>query len=80
MVCTVKNCFSTETVRRLTVYLQNRYQRFTTATRAAVIFTGEPVFAAMFSFFLVGEVLSWFQAGGALLILVGILVALKRSH
>jgi drug/metabolite transporter (DMT)-like permease len=65
-------------VAALTVYLQNRYQRYTTATRAAVILAGEPVFAAIFSYFLLGEVLSWSQAGGALFILIGILIALKR--
>jgi len=65
-------------VLAVTVYLQNRYQRFTTATRAAVIFTGEPVFAAMFSYFLVGEVLTWSQVGGAVIILIGILAALNR--
>jgi len=62
----------------LTLYLQNRYQRDTTATRAAVIFTGEPVFAAGFSYILLGETLSAVQWGGGALILVGILAAIRR--
>jgi len=61
----------------LTAYLQLRFQRHTTATRAAVIFAGEPVFAALFSFFLTGETLGAGQWGGAGLILVGILAALR---
>lgn len=61
----------------VTVYLQNRFQKDTTATRAAVIFAGEPVFAALFSFFLTGEALSAAQWGGAGLILLGILAALR---
>jgi drug/metabolite transporter (DMT)-like permease len=62
----------------LTVYLQNRYQQFTTATRAAVIFTGEPVFAAVFSYVIVGETLSEVQWMGGAVILLGILTAVRR--
>lgn len=61
----------------ITSYLQLRFQRYTTATRAAVIFAGEPVFAAAFSFLLTGETLSVGQMGGAGLILFGILAALR---
>jgi drug/metabolite transporter (DMT)-like permease len=64
----------------LTVFLQNRYQKDTTATRAAVIFAGEPVFAAMFSYLLLGETLSAGQWGGAGLILVGILLAIRGTE
>ena len=49
----------------LTMVLHNRFQRFTTATRAAVIFAAEPVFAAMFSYLLLGETLPTLQWGGA---------------
>ena len=62
----------------LTLYLQSRYQRYTTATRAAVIFTGEPLFAAVFSFLLIGETLKLIQWGGGVLILAGILAAIRR--
>jgi drug/metabolite transporter (DMT)-like permease len=66
-------------VLALTMYLQNRWQKHTTATRAAVIFSGEPLFAAVFSFLLVGETLTAAQWGGGGLILAGILVAVRRS-
>ncbi len=62
----------------LTVYLQNRFQKNTTAPRAAVIFAGEPVFAAIFSYLLLAETLSPVQWGGGALILLGILAAEKR--
>jgi drug/metabolite transporter (DMT)-like permease len=67
-------------VLALTMYLQNRYQKFTTATRAAVIFSGEPLFAALFSFLLMGETLALSQWGGGVLILAGILVAVPRGR
>ena len=62
----------------LTLALQNRFQKDTTATRAAVIFAGEPVFAAGFSYLAFGETLDPVQWGGAGLILAAILVAEKR--
>jgi drug/metabolite transporter (DMT)-like permease len=69
---------TTGPILALTLYLQNRFQKDTTATRAAVIFSGEPVFAAMFSYVITGETLNPLQWGGALLILIGILAAEKR--
>lgn len=71
---------ATGPVLALTVYLQNRYQKYTTATRAAVIYSGEPLFAALFSFFIMGETLSLSQWGGGILILAGILVAVPRTR
>ncbi len=62
----------------VTLALQNRYQKDTTAPRAAVIFAGEPVFAAFFSYLILGETLQAVQWGGAGLILAGILVAERR--
>jgi len=49
--------------------LQNRWQGETTATRAALIFSAEPVFAALFSYFWLGEMLGWigFIGGGLIL-------------
>jgi drug/metabolite transporter (DMT)-like permease len=58
--------------------LQAWAQRYTTSTRTALIYTLEPVFAWMTSYFLVGEGLSGRGAAGAALILGGvILVELK---
>lgn len=62
----------------LTVYLQNRYQKDTSAPRAAVIFTTEPLFAALLSWVLIGETLSGGQWGGGFLILLGMWIALRR--
>ena len=58
-----------------TTWLQLRFQPRVDATRAAVLYTTEPVFAAFFSFWLYGErlpVLGW--SGGAL-ILAGTLLS-----
>jgi drug/metabolite transporter (DMT)-like permease len=55
-------------------------QQYTTATRTALIFTLEPVFAWLTSFLLTGELLSQRATLGACLILAGILlVELKPS-
>jgi drug/metabolite transporter (DMT)-like permease len=60
--------------------LQTSAQRFTTATHTALIFAAEPVFAGLFSFLLIGEVLGLKQVLGCLLILAGMVVAeLRRS-
>ena len=59
--------------------LQTSAQRFTTATHTALIFAAEPVFAGLFSFLLIGEVLGLKQVLGCLLILAGMVVAEMRS-
>jgi len=60
--------------------LQTSAQRFTTATHTALIFAAEPVFAGLFSFLLIGEVLGLKQVLGCLLILAGMVVAeIKRG-
>jgi drug/metabolite transporter (DMT)-like permease len=53
----------------LALYLQNRFQGRTTATRAALIFSAEPVFAAAFAWALLGERLTGWSLAGAALIL-----------
>ena len=58
----------------LALYLQNRYQRFTTPTRAALIFAAEPVFAAIFSWMSLGEKLGGGGLAGGGLILAAVLV------
>jgi drug/metabolite transporter (DMT)-like permease len=58
----------------LAFLIQTWAQRWTSATRTALIFATEPVFAWMTSYLLVGEVLSRRAAVGAALILAGILV------
>ena len=55
--------------------LQTFAQRFTTSTHTALIFAAEPVFAGLFSFLLIGEVLGARQVLGCGLILAGMVVA-----
>jgi drug/metabolite transporter (DMT)-like permease len=55
-------------------------QQFTSVTRAAIIYSLEPVFAWITSWWLLGERLGWKGSLGAVLILLGILaVELKRG-
>lgn len=55
--------------------VQNTAQKYTSPTHTALIYTGEPVFAAVFAYFVSGEVLSTRGIFGAILILMGMLVA-----
>ena len=58
-----------------TFLMQTAMQRFTTATRTALVFSLEPVFATLFAFLIAGEVLTstgWF---GGFLIICGMLIA-----
>lgn len=55
--------------------VQTAAQRFTTATHAALIFATEPVFAALGSYLLIGEVLSLPEWLGCGLILAGMVLA-----
>ncbi len=59
----------------LAFIVQNVAQKYTTSTHAALIFSGEPVFAAMFAYVMVGEVLGRNGVIGGGLILAGMLVA-----
>jgi drug/metabolite transporter (DMT)-like permease len=58
--------------------IQTLAQRFTTATHTALIFAAEPVFAGLFSFLLIGEMLGPRQVLGCGLILAGMVVAEMR--
>jgi drug/metabolite transporter (DMT)-like permease len=62
----------------LAFYVQNRAQQLTTANRAALIFSLEPFFAALFSYLLAGQVLSGKEWIGGTLVVVGILVSELR--
>lgn len=59
----------------LALYLQNRFQGRTTATRAALIFTTEPVFAALFAAAILGDRLPAAWLAGAGLILGAVVLA-----
>lgn len=63
-----------------TLMLQNWAQKFATPTRTAVIFTMEPVFAGIFAYIFLGETLAPQNLLGAVLILVGLLLAELRQE
>ncbi|HET6512949.1 MAG TPA: DMT family transporter, partial [Candidatus Kapabacteria bacterium] len=62
----------------ITTYLQNRYQQTVSASVAALIFMLEPVVAAIVGFLFVHEVLETEELLGAVLIIVGVIVAQMR--
>lgn len=59
-------------------YVQARAQQFTTPNRAALIFSLEPFFAALFAYWMLGQVLTAREWFGGALILLGILVSELR--
>ncbi len=58
-----------------TTYIQTRYQKDTTPTRAVIIFTIEPVIASVLAYFFLNELLGIVGILGASLIVVGILIS-----
>jgi len=54
--------------------LQTKYQKFVTPTKAAIIFSLEPIFAATFAFFVINEKVSNFGFIGCIFIFTGLLV------
>lgn len=58
-----------------TTYVQTRYQKDTTPTRAVIIFTIEPVIASTLAYFFLGEILGMWGIIGAALIVGGILIS-----
>lgn len=63
----------------LAFYLHNRFQHRSTADRTGVIFSSEPLFAALFGFLFLGESLHGGQWVGAVLI-IGAMVLTARSR
>jgi drug/metabolite transporter (DMT)-like permease len=59
----------------LAFWLMNRFQEATTPDRAGVIFSSEPLFAALFGFIFLGERLHGWQWAGAALIVGAMLLA-----
>ncbi len=58
------------------LFMQTYMQRYTTPSKAAIIFTMEPVSAAIFSYFYAGEVLSVIQIAGAV-VMVGAMLMVE---
>ncbi len=59
----------------LAYLVQMVFQKFTTATRTALVFSMEPVFAALSAYILIHEVMTPLALVGSALILIGMLVA-----
>ena len=59
----------------LTTLVQTRFQKETTPTRAAIIFSVEPLFATLFAALLINEEISSQGIAGGAMIIVGILVS-----
>jgi len=59
----------------LTTYVQTRYQKDTTPTRAVVIFSIEPVIASFLSYLILGEILGPLGIVGGALIIGGVLLS-----
>ena len=59
----------------LCFYLMTKYQRYTSSTRAAIIYSFEPVAGALFAFLILGEILGTRGLVGAILIFVGMLIS-----
>jgi len=55
--------------------IQNAAQKYTSATHTALIFSSEPVFAAIFGYFMLGEMLNNRGIAGSALILIGMLIS-----
>lgn len=55
--------------------VQNTMQRFTSPTHTALIFSGEPVFAGLFGYWLLGEHLAMTAVAGCGLILAGMFIS-----
>ncbi|HPI37815.1 MAG TPA: DMT family transporter [Ignavibacteriaceae bacterium] len=59
----------------ITLLLQTRYQKEVTPTRAGLIFSMEPIFAAVFAYIVLTEVLSYLGIIGCIFIFTGVLIS-----
>jgi drug/metabolite transporter (DMT)-like permease len=57
------------------LYILTKYQKYTTPTRSAVIYSMEPPIAAIFAFFIIGEQLGLLGILGGILILFGLIMS-----
>ncbi|MBU4349087.1 DMT family transporter [bacterium] len=62
----------------LAFYMQNKFQRYSTATKTAIIFSGEPLFAAIFAYLLLGEKVGLIAWIGGLLIIFGMIISQSK--
>ena len=59
----------------ITTALQTKYQKNVTPAKAGIIFSFEPIFAALFAFFILGEKITNFGYLGASLIIAGLIIS-----
>jgi drug/metabolite transporter (DMT)-like permease len=59
----------------VTLYLQTKYQKESSPTRAAIIYTMEPLFAAFIAYYIFSEIIGHNVIWGGVLILAGLLLA-----
>jgi drug/metabolite transporter (DMT)-like permease len=59
----------------LAFYLQNRFQKYSSPTKIAIIFSAEPVFGAIFSYLILGETVGFFGFIGGIAIFSGMCIA-----
>ncbi len=57
------------------LYIMAKYQKYTTPTRSAIIYSMEPPIAAIFAFFIIGEQIGMIGVIGGMLILSGLIVS-----
>lgn len=57
----------------IAIFVQSKYQRETTPTKAAIIFTMEPIFAAIIAYFVLSEVMTGIEVLGAAIMFSGLL-------
>jgi drug/metabolite transporter (DMT)-like permease len=60
----------------VTIGLQTKFQKNVTPAQAGVIYSFEPIFAAVFAFFLLGEKISMFGWVGCFLIFLGLILSM----
>jgi drug/metabolite transporter (DMT)-like permease len=59
----------------VTTYLQTRYQKEVSPTKAGIVYSFEPIFAALIAFFVLSEKITNFGFIGSILIVSGLLVS-----
>ncbi len=57
----------------IAIFIQSKYQRETSPTKAAIIFTMEPVIAALIAYFVLDESMSGIEVTGAAIMFAGLL-------
>jgi drug/metabolite transporter (DMT)-like permease len=55
--------------------IQLKYQKIVSPTKAGIIFSVEPIFAAVFAYFLLSEKISNFGLVGCVVIFIGLIIS-----